>query len=363
MVVVDLKLILFLCFLALALSFWLGWVISRRRALFNEAQLAIWQTFPLGFILLAASGHVQFANSSAKRLLQVEDALETTAVYAHLLQKLERDTAVQHFPLTLPTETTLEVWIGSFAAYRLILLRDVSQQRQRELDLHLYWSSVSHELRTPLTSILSHLEISRSENVPADVQQHSLNIAWQQTKRLNTLIYSTLELGRLRAAAQLDKIPVDMVLVAEEAVAELILRAEAEAIGLDFHFTPPIPLVLGNPDKLKQVLINVLDNALKYSQPGGLVTVSLEAVTEGVQCQIVDTGEGIPAQHLPRLTQQFYRARRDVPGSGLGLAIVDEIVRQHNGRLHIESISEGTQTGTTITFTLPIIPKSAAKQE
>lgn len=323
MVVVDLKLILFVCFLALALSFWSG---------------------------------------STKRLLQVEDALETTAVFRHLLQKLERDTAVQHFPLNLPTETTVEVWIGSFAAYRLILLRDVSQQRQREIELHLYWSSVSHELRTPLTSILSHLEISRSENVPADVQQHSLNIAWQQTKRLNTLIYSTLELGRLRALTQLDKIPVDMVLVAEEAVAELILRAEAEDIGLDFHFTPPIPLVLGNPDKLKQVLINVLDNALKYSQPGGLVTVSLEAVPEGVQCQIVDTGEGIPAQHLPRLTQQFYRARRDVPGSGLGLAIVEEIVRQHNGRLHITNRTEGDNRGTAVSFTLPPLPSTTTSQ-
>ena len=152
------------------------------------------------------------------------------------------------------------------------------------------------------------------------------------------------------------KISVDIILVAEEAVAELILLAEMGSIGLNFHFDPPIPPVLGNPDKLKQLFINLLDNAIKYCQSGDSITVSLTAIADTVQCQIADTGAGIPAEHLPRLTQQFYRARRDVPGSGLGLAIVDEIVRQHNGRLQITSHTEGEERGTAVIFTLPILP-------
>jgi signal transduction histidine kinase len=115
---------------------------------------------------------------------------------------------------------------------------------------------------------------------------------------------------------------------------------------------------LGNPDKLKQLFINLLDNALKYCQPGDSITVSLTAVHETVQCQVADTGAGIPAEHLPRLTEQFYRGRRDVPGSGLGLAIVAEIVRQHNGRLSITSHTEGAEKGTAVVFTLPILPRS-----
>ncbi len=362
MLVVDFKLALFLLLLLLFSLFWLTWLIFYRRLSSDDAQYMVWQSFPLGIILLSSSGNFRFANRHAYRLLQVEQEVVTTAVYAHLLQKIKQDTVVQQFPLSPAPESTLEVWIGHFGTFSLIVLRDVSKQRQREMEMHLYWSSVSHELRTPLTSILSHLEVSRSENVPEDVQKHSLEIVHQQTHRLNHLISSTLDLGRLKAVAHLPKFSVDIILVAEEAIAELILLAEAKDISLNFQFDPPIPPVLGNPDKLKQLFINLLDNAIKYCQAGNSITVSLTAVSDAVQCQIADTGAGIPAEHLPHLTQQFYRARRDVPGSGLGLAIVDEIVRQHNGKLFIESLTEGEQTGTTITFTLPTLPAPQGKK-
>ena len=357
--VIDLKLALFILFLLLAAFFWLGWTVARRRTLFDDKQLSVWQTFPLGFVLLTSSGNVRFANRQAFRMLHAEEGALSTNSFQHLLQKMERDTAVQHFPLTVTPEITLEAWVGPLGTYRLVLLRDVSEQRRREMDLHLYWSNVSHEVRTPLTSILSHLEVSRSENVPDEVQKHSLDIVYQQTQRLNNLIYSTLELGRLQATTQLDKISVDIVLVAEEAIAELILLAEAEAINLDFHFTPPIPPVLGNPDKLKQVFVNLIDNAIKYCEAGDAVTVALETAEDSVRCQVIDTGIGIPAEHLTQLTKQFYRVRRDVPGSGLGLAIVDEIVRQHNGRLTFTSTTAGDKQGTTVTFTLPILFKNS----
>lgn len=354
MVAVDLKLVLFFILILLLLVFGLGWVLALRQTKVGKRELAVWQTFPLGVIVLTSAEKVLFVNHIAERLLQVEGKLEETAVYKQLLEKFEKNVAVQQFPLVISSEISLDVWSGSFAACRFLFLRDMSEQRRREMALHLYWSNVSHELRTPLTSILSHLEVSRSENVPPDVQQHSLDIVYQQTQRLNNLIYSTLELGRLQAATQLDKIQVDIILIAEEAIAELILLAEAKEIGLDFHFSPPIPSVLGNPDKLKQLFINLLDNALKYCQAGDTVTVSLAVIADDVQCCVKDTGVGIPAEHLSQLTQQFYRVRRDVPGSGLGLAIVAEIVRQHNGRLHITSQTEGDERGTAVTFTIPI---------
>ncbi|MCB8953983.1 MAG: GHKL domain-containing protein [Ardenticatenales bacterium] len=357
MLIVDLKLVLFLFLLLLFGLFWLTWIIARQRALFDDKQYAVWQSFPFGIVLLSSSDTLRFANRNAYRLLQVEQDITTTAVYVYLLQKIKQDTAVQQFPLSPSPESTLDVWVGRFDAFNLIVLRDVSEQRQREMEMHLYWSNVSHELRTPLTSVLSHLEVSRSESVPKEVQKHSLDIVHQQTHRLNNLISGTLDLGRLKAVTHLPKFSVDIILVAEEAIAELILLAEAEGISLNFHFDPPIPPVLGNPDKLKQLFINLLDNAIKYCQSSDSVTVSLTAVKDSVQCQIADTGAGIPAEHLPHLTQQFYRANRDVPGSGLGLAIVDEIVRQHDGNLFIESNTEGNQTGTSITFTLPMLPE------
>ncbi len=356
MVVVDFKLALFLFLLLLGGLFWLVWAAARRRALFDEGQYKVWQSFPFGVVFLSLSGRLWFANQNAYRLLQVKQEMTTTAVYAHLLQKVQQDTAVQQFPLSPSPETTLDVWVGRFGAFSLIVLRDASEQRRREMEMHLYWSSVSHELRTPLTSILSHLEVSRSENAPADVQKHSLEIVHQQTLRLHNLIRSTLDLGRLKAGAHAPRLKVDIVLLAEEAVAEMILLAEARGISLNFRFDPPVPPVLGSPDQLKQLFINLLDNAIKYCQAGDSIIVSLTAVADTVQCQIADTGAGIPAAHLPRLTQQFYRVNRDMPGSGLGLAIVAEVVRQHNGRLRITSQTEGEERGTAVSFTLPAIP-------
>ncbi|MCZ7668040.1 MAG: HAMP domain-containing histidine kinase [Chloroflexi bacterium] len=226
-------------------------------------------------------------------------SMAEVAVYATILQNIEQHPGVHQFSLSPSPEIILDVWLGAFSVFRLVLLRDVSQQRQREIEMHLYWSSVAHELRTPLTSILSHLEVSRSENVPADVQTHSLEIVHQQTHRLNNLINSTLDLGRLKSTTHLPKHSLDMILLAEEAIAELILLAEVKGVGLNFNFEPPIPPVLGNPDKLKQLMLNVLDNAIKYCQAGDTVTVLLTSTPEQVVCQITDTGAGIPAQHLP----------------------------------------------------------------
>ena len=355
MLVVELKLAIFLLLLLLFGFFWLVWSVAQYRALFDDKQRIIWHSFPLGIVLLSSSGRLQFSNKKADHLLQAKEALETTAVYSQLLHKIEQETAVSHFPFSPSPASTLDVWVGPFGAFQLILLRDITEQRQREMEMHLYWNSVSHELRTPLTSILSHLEISLSEDVSTELQRHSLEIVHQQTHRLSNLVRSTLDLGRLKAVVQMPKQKIDIILVAEEAIAELILLAEAKGIELNFHYSPPMPSVLGNPDKLKQLFINLLDNAIKYCQAGDCVTVSLTAVNHTIQCQIIDTGAGIPAEHHLHLTQQFYRVRRDEPGSGLGLAIVDEIVQQHNGRLHITSHTEGKERGTAVTFTLPIL--------
>jgi two-component system phosphate regulon sensor histidine kinase PhoR len=153
-----------------------------------------------------------------------------------------------------------------------------------------------------------------------------------------------------------DKTKVDIILIAEEAISALILPAEAQEINLDFYCDSPIPPVLGNADKLKQLFINLLDNAMKYCQPGDSVSVSLAVESDAVRCEVRDTGSGVAEEHLLQLTEQFFRVRRDVPGSGLGLAIVDEIVRQHNGRLTIQSRTE-PPTGTAVTFTLPYLPE------
>lgn len=351
---ISFKLVLYFGLLLLIVLLWLGWRSAAGVMLFDGKQTAVWQTFPFGILLLSARRRVRFANQAARRLLGADRDLEASVHYGRLTQKLATQQMMQ-FPLTFPNDVTLNVWAGPIGSSTLVVLRDMSEERQRELERQLYWGKVSHELRTPLTSILSHLEVSRSPNVSPEIQTHSLDIVQQQTQRLTKLIHGTLELGRLKMSQPFDKVKVDMVLVAEEAVAALILLAEEQKIGLDFVAAPYTPPVLGNPDKLKQVFINLIDNGMKFCEAGDSVTVSIDVNDEGVRCCVQDTGSGIPAEHLPKLTEQFFRVRRDVAGSGLGLAIVDEIVRQHNGRLHITSSTEPPKRGTAVSFTLPAL--------
>lgn len=362
MMMIDLKLLLFGVIVALIFMFWLGWHGASSQPIFDFEQSSIWQTFPFGLIILSPALRVRFANRAASRLLAASGGLGASEHYGRLLQKIKRDSSLQQFQLTLSTDSLVDVWIGSIGNGRLIFLRDLSEQRQREMQLQLYWGKISHELRTPLTSILSHLEVSRSQNITPELQARSLEIVHQQTQRLTNLVQGTLELGRLKLSQPFDKSSVNLILIAEEAISALILLTEAQEINLDFICDTSIPAVWGNPDKLKQAFTNLLDNAMKYCQPGDSITVSLAIEGGLVRCEVRDTGGGIAEEHLAQLTEQFYRVRRDVPGSGLGLAIVDEIVRQHNGRLTITS-STKPPTGTAIIFTLPILLEEATDNE
>lgn len=119
---------------------------------------------------------------------------------------------------------------------------------------------------------------------------------------------------------------------------------------------PDIQPVLGDRDRLKQVFINVLDNAIKYSNAGGKIRVEAADMGGHVQIVVSDTGVGISKEDLPNIKNKFYKANKTRPGSGIGLALADEIIRRHKGRLDIES-EEGV--GTTVIITLPVAPPDA----
>jgi signal transduction histidine kinase len=152
---------------------------------------------------------------------------------------------------------------------------------------------------------------------------------------------------------QIEKRPLDLLLVVEAAVAEVILLAEAKNIAISFETTGALPHVFGDSDKLKQALLNVLDNSIKYSRPGDQIQVLLAAETDGVRVTVSDTGPGIPVEHLPRITERFYRIDGKGMGKGLGLAIVAEILRLHDTQLEIKNVNEGDETGVSISFLLP----------
>lgn len=142
----------------------------------------------------------------------------------------------------------------------------------------------------------------------------------------------------------------------EEAVFLFRDRAEKSGIAMQYVEAPDIQPVLGDRDRLKQVFINVLDNAIKYSNAGGKIRVEAADMGGHVQIVVSDTGVGISKEDLPNIKNKFYKANKTRPGSGIGLALADEIIRRHKGRLDIES-EEGV--GTTVIITLPVAPPDA----
>lgn len=355
---IDLKLALFLLLLLIMVVVLITWVVARKRPFFSPEQFQIWHTAPFGILILTQANKVQFVNKKAQTYLGVggETAVSQSTTFQHLLKHLQTNSISQQFSLNLSPEERFEIWRGDFGTSQLIIMQDSGEEKRREMELQLFWGGVSHELRTPMTSILSHLEIARSKTISEELKDTSLEVIYQQAQRLTNLVQKTLALGRLKTSPPVDKLSVDIILVAEEVIASLILLAEQAGQQMSLSCQDTNLHVYGNPHQLKQLFTNLLDNAMKYTTAGDAIYVNLSRQADVVHCEIKDTGRGIPAEHLPHITEQFYRGQREQIGNGLGLALVKTIIDQHDGHLQINSVTEGDGMGTAVCFTLPIAP-------
>ncbi|HEX3027537.1 MAG TPA: HAMP domain-containing sensor histidine kinase [Clostridia bacterium] len=217
-------------------------------------------------------------------------------------------------------------------------------------------SSVSHELRTPLTAIKGWGETILSSG-PSDRETLSkgMTIIIDETERLSSMVEELLDFSRMQNGKFkliMDKIDI----LAELGEAVLMFSDRAHREGLMFIYNEPasLPPVMGDRNRLRQVFLNILDNAFKYSDPGGTVTVSTVDNTDHLKVIISDTGCGISGYDLPKVKNKFFKANSTRRGSGIGLAVADEIVCLHGGTLELDS-QEGK--GTTVTITLPSYPK------
>ncbi|MGC9334138.1 MAG: HAMP domain-containing sensor histidine kinase, partial [Anaerolineae bacterium] len=226
--------------------------------------------------------------------------------------------------------------------------------RQMQAD---FVANVSHELRTPLTAVKGTVETLRDGAVDdPEVRDRFLETVEAETDRLIRLVNDLMVLSRADAEAlNLRREPVDLPDLARGTVSRLAQQAGAKGLDLVVESPPHLPPVLADADRIEQVLVNLLDNAIKYSPTGRTVWVRLVADPEGkVHVQIQDEGIGIPAAELNRIGERFYRTdrarSRAEGGSGLGLAIARALVEAHGGRLWLES---GEGRGTVVTFALP----------
>ena len=218
-------------------------------------------------------------------------------------------------------------------------------------------SSISHELRTPLTAIKGWAETMQGGEVSEETMERGLGVISREAGRLSTMVEELLDFSRLeQGTIKLVKSRIDIIAEVGEAVYMFTERAASEEKYLLYEEPDLISPVYGDVDRLRQVFLNIIDNAIKYTEKGGTVSVNVSESPGFVHVVVSDNGCGISAENLPHVKEKFYKANHAVRGSGIGLAVADEIVSAHGGRLEIESHEN---VGTAVTISLPLAETAA----
>ncbi len=216
---------------------------------------------------------------------------------------------------------------------------------------------VSHELRTPLTAIKGYMEGLIDGIFPQEVETYQLIHA--EADRLSRLVDDLQELSRVESKAySMNFQSMDIHFLVDSSIKRLSFNAKKKQIDLRSNLSDDLPRVLVDADRISQVLINLIGNAIAYTPSGGSVTISAKKLLDRVQISIMDTGVGIPSEHLPHVFDRFYRvdksrSRQAGGGSGIGLTIARHLVEAHGGLIWVESDGEGQ--GSTFVFTLKAV--------
>ena len=396
---------------------------ERLRALQAERKKleAVLQSMAEGVVVIDPTGKVVLCNRAAQDLfgLRFDQDWQGKPIQAFsrhpLLQELLREIANRRpgdQPVTreIQVESKDERYLavsamqicedGVTVSGYVLVFYDLTQIKRLESVRADFVANVSHELRTPLTAIKGYAEtLLNGALKDPSTAQHFLEIIDRHSERLSRLIddlltISNLELGKTELLRE-EIVPAELV---SDVFEVLKKKAEQGGVTLVQLCPPELPVVVGDNDRLHQVLINLIDNAIKYTPTGGTVTVTARVVQnpegedtkreselqsldsrnlgsngtrteierdgEWLEIAVADTGCGIPEAELPRLTQRFYRVdkarSRELGGTGLGLAIVKHIVQAHNGFLRIES---QLKLGTTVRIFLPLGPPASFSAE
>lgn len=242
-----------------------------------------------------------------------------------------------------------------------LILRDITELRRTETIRRDFVANVSHDLRTPIAALRALVE-TLLDGALADpmVAQDFLRRIATEVDHLARLVDQLLELTKAESGQlQLARVPTDLVELARATLRRFEPRAATRGIVFALEAAPDLPPVPCDPDRIGQVLANLLDNALKFTPPGGRVTVEIAADDERAIVRVRDTGPGIPADELDRVFERFFKGdrARTTTGSGLGLAIVKHLVQLHGGTVWAES---PPGSGAIVGFTLPRERKSTA---
>lgn len=215
-------------------------------------------------------------------------------------------------------------------------------------------SEFVHELRTPLASLNTAAHLLLREEITEDHRTRMVHIIKSETRRLSELATTFLDLSRMESGRQQFQITrFDLVSLINECAQFVQADAEEQGRELILDVDPNLPMMEGDRTKIKQMLLNLLSNSIKYNKPGGKIWLTAVVVPDFVKISVKDTGPGIPEEHLPFVFQKFYRvpgADKFAQGTGLGLSIVKKIIETHKGTFELDS---QVDQGTTFTVCLP----------
>lgn len=308
------------------------------------------EAMPDGVILLDRRLTIEWMNARAETLLGLDMRQDVGGVITQRVREPEFNdwltSGHRDGPLTLTgprlTGNTLQFQMAPFAAgRRLLLIRDISQLHRLETMRRDFVANVSHELRTPLTVVSGFIETVADgiDVLPHEELKRYLALAEEQAGRMRRLIEDLLTLASLEGDSSLQEESIEMSELLEDVLTETTALSNGRH-HISLQDDGP-PIVLGSAKELRSVLTNLASNAVRYTPPGGSIALRWAWRGEMAVFSVIDSGIGIEARHIPRLTERFYRVdrgrSRESGGTGLGLAIVKHVLERHQGWLEIES--------------------------
>ena len=321
-----------------------------------------------GVVMIGPDGETQLINPIAVDLLGIEDEnpqgrrfIELSRnheLHQMIAQALETDQP-QYGEVELSRRRYLSAIAvpltdSSSLPGVLLTLHDLSRLRQLDTTRREFISNVSHELRSPLASVKASVEtLENGALAEPEVARDFIRRINEDVGRMISMAGDLLELSRLESGQEpIHLYPLDLGPLLEDVRAGFAGQSEARGISIDVQCGENVPPAMADQEKLRQALVNLLDNAVKFTSDAGRITLTAKEYKESVQVQVENTGMGIAREHLPHVFERFYKAdrsRRD-GGTGLGLAIVKHIVQLHGGEITVQS-REGE--GATFGFSLP----------
>jgi len=327
-----------------------------------------------GVLVIDSRGYIRLMNESFKRIFHVSEdpaGKHTMEVIRNLrLQEvvdlvLRQPQGVESFEISLLLPEEKFFFVHAAPILRagqadgvVVVFHDITELRKMETMRREFVANVSHELRTPLASIKGYAETLLDGALSdRDNAEEFLRIIHSDAERLARLIRDILDLSKIESGTlKLEIKKISLSAVADRVIAGLRRQAEEKVLALKNDIPADLPEVPADEDRIAQVFLNLIDNAIKYTAPGGKVTISAARKGQELQASVADTGIGIPAEDIPRLFERFYRVdkarSRELGGTGLGLSIVKHIVHAHGGQVAVHS---ELGRGSAFSFTLPLV--------